>query len=145
MANYSATEIRAFKLKDILNSRMSALKASATLYDGVGCDLGHTTDTVLADADKYFEWLRQDQDKPDVGPTPDTSLGSDTGTTLGQVPEPTLQQKKVIDAIAGKLGKVQADLKSHILDWANETHGQRSYPTKLDSVDTFINWYRKSN
>ena len=134
MANYSAEEIRAFKLKDILNSRMSALKASATNNEGNAV----SAEDMLIEADAYYKWVRQDQD--DVG-TPDTSLGSDTGT-LGQVPEPTLAQKKVIDAIAGKLGKTQADpqLKARILKWAEEVHGQQSYPTKLDSVDVFINW-----
>ena len=144
MGKYTTEEIRAFKLKDILNSRMSALKAAATIYESTGCDLGHPTDTVLADADKYFKWLRQDQDV-DTKPEPSTGLGNTPGATLGQLPEPTLQQKKVLDAIAGKQNKTQVDsqLKSDVLNWAEETHGQRSYPTKLDSVETFLKWFNK--
>lgn len=60
-----------------------------------------------------------------------------------QLPEPTLAQKKVLDKIAGKLDMVQVDpsLKTKVLDWAEKTHGSRSYPTKVSSVDEFIKWY----
>jgi len=138
MGNYSKEEIRAFKLKDIMNCRMSALKAAATNNEGKG----KKAETLKKEADIYYEWLRQDQ--KDVGGTVDTSLGSEpAGTTLGQLPEPTLAQKKVLDAIAAKFGKVQADpqLKSHILAWAKEVYGQQSYPTKVESVETFLKWF----
>lgn len=147
MANYSAEEIRAFKLKDVLNSRMSALKASATNNEG------HKAKSVevIREADEYYEWLRQDQDLFVTGKDGSTIVGEHTDEPVvvgsrapqSQLPEPTLAQKKVIDAIAGKLGLLQADLllKTRILEWAKAVHGQDSYPTKAESVDTFINWY----
>jgi len=147
MGQYTPEEIRAFKLKDILNCRMSALKAASVIYDGTGCDLGHPVDIILSDADKYYEWLRQGQD--DVGSITNTTLtlSNTPGATLGQLPEPTLAQKKVLGAIAGMLGKAQADiqLKTDVLRWAEETYKQRSYPTKQDSISIFLKWYKTNN
>ncbi len=136
MANYSAEEIRAFKLKDILNSRMSALKAAATNNEG----LGKAKEEIQEEADYYFEKLRQDQ-----GIVSKPSKESDVVLNNQQLPEPTLAQKKVLDAIAGKQNKTQVDpqLKADVLRWAEETHGQRAYPTKLGSVETFLKWFNK--
>lgn len=145
MGNYSTEEIRAFKLKDILNSRMSALKAASLLWEGSGKDLGHPAITTVKNAaDEFYTWLRQGQDV-DTKPEPSIGLGNTPGATLGQLPEPTLTQKKVLDAIAGKQNKTQVDpqLKADVLRWAEETHNIRSYPTKLDSVEKFIEWNNK--
>lgn len=140
MANWSAEEIRAFKLKDVMNCRMSALKAAATNNEGKGISAAY----MMGEATVYFAWLRQDQDV-DTKPEPSTStdLGNTPGTTLGQLPEPTLAQKKVLDAISEKVfdGTITIAVKTKVLNWAEEVYGQRSYPTKLNSVDEFINWY----
>lgn len=146
MAKYTTEEIRAFKLKDIMNCRQSALKAAATIYESTGCDLGHPVDTVLADADKYFKWLRQDQDV-DTKPEPSIGLGNTPGATLGQLPEPTLAQKKVLDAISEKAfdGTMTIAIKAKVLDWAEKVYGQRNYPTKVSSVDLFMKWLELQN
>ena len=145
MAKYTPEEIRAFKLKDIMNCRQSALKAAATIYESTGCDLGHPTDTVLADADKYFKWLRQDQDV-DTKPEPSTGLGDTPGATLGQLPEPTLQQSKILKGIYSRFpGVSEEEIKRATLKWATEIYGVNKYPTKSESVDLFSGWYREKN
>lgn len=143
--SYTEKEIRAFKLKDILNSRMSALKAAATNNEGKG----KKAETLKKEADEYYTWLRQDQDTvPEPSKEPDAvPLGNTPGATLGQLPEPTLQQKKVLDKIWAEIEAPDKhwclnQLKEKVLRWAEKTHGQRSYPTKLESVETFLKWFK---
>lgn len=138
MANYSEQEIRAFKLKDIMNCRMSALKAAATNNEG----LGKTKEKIQEEADYYFKKLRQDQDVVQSDKY-DKAREIEKEVTEKQLPEPTLAQKKVLDAISEKAfdGTMTIAIKTKVLNWAEEVHGQRSYPTKLDSVETFLKWY----
>jgi hypothetical protein len=74
--------------KDMLNSRMSALKAAAFVLEGSFW----SGEDVLKQADEYFQWLTQDQEwipktvEPKVTPTP------------------TAKQKKLLDAVLKKLG-----------------------------------------
>lgn len=135
MGNYSQEEIRAFKLKDIMNCRMSALKAAATNLEGQGVSKAE----VVKQADTFYSWLRQDQDVPDEF---DKAREIEQEHNNRQLPVPTQAQKKVIDVIAGTLGLVQADPKllGNILAWAKEVHGNYGYPTQLSSVDEYINW-----
>ena len=147
---YSDAEIQAFKEKDRRIVRQSSLKVAADLV--IAADKGKSnlatlnlaTQTV---AQELTDWVYEKGQDGDTKPEPNTNtgLGNTPGATLGQLPEPTLAQKKVLDAIWAKIGTENepAQLKEKVLQWAEETHGQRSYPAKLDSVDKFINWYNK--
>jgi len=143
MGKYSAEEIRAFKLKDILNCRMSALKASATNNEGKG----KKAEVLKKEADVYYGWLRQDQDTvPEPSKKPDEYDKAreieQQVTQNKQLPEPTLQQKKVLDAICEKApNHAKHVIHGAVLKWAEAVHGQRSYPTKLESVETFLKWF----
>ena len=141
MGKYTTEEIKAFKLKDILNSRMSALKATATNNEGKG----KKADAIKKEADEYFKWLRQDQDtdRPNKCPT----LGSaPAGTVLEQLPEPTLQQSKILKGIYSRFpGVSEEEIKRATLKWATEIYGVNKYPTKSESVDLFSGWYREKN
>jgi len=140
MANYSQGEIRAFKLKDIMNCRQSALKAATTNNEGKS----KKTESLKKEADEYYIWLRQDQDSFIIGEHTNekVGVGNQAPNNEQQLPEPTLVQKKVLDAISEKAfdGTITIAIKIKVLNWAEEVYGQRSYPTKLDSVDKFINW-----
>jgi len=147
MSNYSEQEIRAFKKKDLLNSRMSALKAASIVFEA--SNMGYKG--ILAEADKLYEWLQQDQDAvvADMKPSNTKEPDYDVDTKKSEVlPEPTLAQKKVLDAIAQELtGNGDAcdmdKLKSKVLGWAEEVHGDRRYPNNASSVEAFLTWVGK--
>ena len=106
---------------------------------------GELVDWVYKKANEHQDVDTKPEPNTGLGNTPDTTLGSaPAGTVLGQLPEPTLQQKKVLDAIMDKGIVCDYDtFRKQVLNWAEETHGQRSYPTKLESVETFFKWFNK--
>ena len=98
--------------------------------------------TVTKIAGELVDWVYEKANEQQVDDTPNTILGNTPGATLGQLPEPTLAQKKVLDSIQEKAGISWEVLCSKVLEWAEQIHGQRSYPTKLNSVETFLKWYK---
>jgi hypothetical protein len=132
MANYSEKEIRAFRLKDILSSRMSALKAASLLYESMGADLGHPVETVKKAADEYFEWLMQDQDRVDE---PKQNV----------LPTPTADQQKVLDAVYDKVGHGMTllQIRERLADWVESKCGDRYLPSNMSNVPEIIEWLNK--
>ena len=148
---YTEAEIRAFKLKDLMNCRMSALKAAATNNEGKGV----TIDALRTEADCYFEWLRQDQDKEIDAQVFETS-NSDSKVTYptnessadAELTKPTLQQKKILDVIYEKVcpnGRTYSEqhIYKNVLDWAEKEKGVRAYPNKKESIQEFLRWFNK--
>lgn len=76
-----------WKNKDMLNSRMSAIKAASLILEGTSWG----TEDVLKQADEYYKWITQDQP------------WSNEPVTV--TPTPTAKQKKLLEAVAKKLGK----------------------------------------
>jgi len=76
---------------------------------------------VLNLADKFLIWLRND-------------------ITL---PQPTLQEKKILDAINAKLGLSEAVLYEEVLNWAEKVVNKRIYPSREESIQKFIDYYRR--
>lgn len=144
MGKYTADEIRAFKLKDILNSKMSALKAASVNNEGKGKSSGD----IKAEAEAYYQWLREEQGDtgsahpPDID-SPGTLGNAPAGAVLGNETL-TLQQKAVMDNIRDKCiyyALPTDNLQAMVLTWAEKEKGRREYPTKVSSVDEFIRWY----
>jgi hypothetical protein len=103
MSNYSEEDKIAFRMKDILNARMSALKAASLLYEGKS----EPSSNVENVAGRFFTWLSKDQNwsKQDV----DSSINFDDSscvpvTNVSTVPTPTLIQQGWLDKIKTKHG-----------------------------------------
>lgn len=142
---YSNAEIKAFAERDRRIVRQSSLKVAADLV--IAADNGKSDLAVLnlatqTVAQELTDWVYEQDTTP--SDEPDKAREPKKEMSEKQLPEPTLAQKKVLDRIAGKQNKTQADpqLKTDVLDWAEETHGQRSYPTKLESVEIFLKWHK---
>ena len=123
MANYTEEDKRAFKLKDQLNSRMSALKAASINNEGKGI----SAEDMLGEANKYYAWLYPDE----KGVTSDVSL-----------PTPTAAQQKVLDEIEKQLNLSNAAerhaMHKKVLDFAEKNFKMRKYPESMDSVNVFV-------
>lgn len=140
--NYSKEQLEAFKRKDMLNSRMSALKAVSLLFEGLGASEMNLAEYDLrGEADVFYAWLTQDQDwakEKDVSNPLEQSQPE-------QLPLPTAKQQSVVNAICNKLAKQKGSsvdtskVKTAILDIAEKEYGVRSYPSKKESVDFFVN------
>lgn len=146
MGNYSQEEIRAFAEKDRRIVRQSSLKVATDIVLHIEDIVTEKTVLKVKEiAQELTDWVYEKDQDDDIGGTCPTLGSGPAGITLEQLPVPTSQQKKMLDIIAGKQNKTQIDdqLKTDVLRWAEEVYGQWSYPTKLDSVDTFINWYNK--
>lgn len=120
MANYTEEDKRAFKLKDQMNCRQSALKAASVNNEGKGI----SAEDMLAESDKYYAWLypQEIEEKP-------------AKTTL---PTPTAAQAKVLSKIAKGLDKKVEDIKGDVLDFAEKNFNIRKYPENVNSVDIFV-------
>lgn len=133
MANYTKEEIAAFKKKDQMNCRQSALKAASLIFEGAGCDMANPTKTVLDDAKEYYAWLYpQEDNKPAAGTASNISL-----------PTPTAVQAKVLEKIAEDLHAAGTKLdieviKLRVLDFAEVEYKMRKYPENMGSVETFV-------
>lgn len=84
--------------KDKLNSRMSALKAASTVSEGTAIP----AEVVIAEADKYYKWLTQDQSFAEKENVPGNSSNSNSTNTV--YPVPTTGQLKWLTAIKEKHG-----------------------------------------
>lgn len=132
LAKYTDEEIRAFQLKDILNCRFSALKAASINNESKGID----PELLKKEADSYYTWLRQDQDEVKSIEPKNESAKSKSEV----LPEPTLVQKKVINAVCKDLGVDDGDdVRKRILSWVEKNYNKRVYPTKLESVSKIVN------
>lgn len=96
MAKYTDEEIKGFERKDMLNSRMSAIKAISTVCEGTNI----SEDELLKRADKIFDWIAQDQtwEIPNTL-TAKTLKNSEDGNVT---PVPTVKQKEWLDRIQDK-------------------------------------------
>lgn len=118
---YSEEDKKAFKLKDQLNSRMSAIKAASLNNEGKGI----SADNMLVEADKYYAWLYPNS-------TPSEEVKSNV------LPTPTAIQKKVLDAIQDKTGIEWDIMCKQVLDIAEKNYNVRKYPENLNSVSAFV-------
>jgi len=128
MANYTEEDKKAFKLKDQLNSRMSALKATSINNEGKGIP----AEDMLTEADKYYAWLYSNntnvkESAPKSGVLSNASL-----------PTPTAAQKKVLDAIQDKTGIEWDVMCKQVLDIAEEDYNIRKFPENMSSVAAFV-------
>lgn len=98
--------------KDMLNSRMSALKAASFILEGSMW----SGEDVKKQADEYYEWLTQDQN-----------------WTISEVKQPkatpTLKQKELLEAIAKKLGISVDEVIKHGKLPNNQTEAKELYQT----------------
>jgi hypothetical protein len=127
---YTEEDKRAFKLKDYLNARMSALKAASVNYEGKGVPVAELEHM----ADSHFKWLFQDQDSMIIGERTD-KLTIASNIVL---PIPTAKQQKVLEKIAGELKQDVENIKSGVLDFAEKNFNMRKYPENVDSVNVFV-------
>lgn len=132
--NYSAEDKKAFRLKDILNSRMSAIKAATVVNEATG----KTVEEIVADADVYFAWLMQEQPPLDGGAPPKDTKKT-TKKDKSVPPAPQLEEKKVLDAVAEKLGVPEDDaLRTRVREWVFKQVDKEAYPRRMDSVDKIV-------
>ena len=139
MANYSKEEIAAFNRKDLLNSRMSAVKATSVNFEGKEVDF----ELFKEFSDKVFDWIRQDQqDTSGKSPLPDVE-----GDSLS-LPTPTTEQKKVLDAIMDNTSYADVNdwdqMCTKVLKYSTEVAGLKvaTYPKSMDSVDNIVNYIK---
>ncbi len=132
MGNYSKEEIAAFGRKDLLNSRMSAVKATSVNFEGESV----TSPSFLVFADEVFRWVQQDQ--LNTSPIPEVKSGV--------LPTPTANQKKVLDAIDNKVDLPRLELHARVLRFSTEVAGveKATYPTNLASVDKIVEWIQNN-
>ncbi len=137
MGNYSKEEIAAFRRKDLLNSRMSAVKATSVNFEGKSASFKEFKDF----ADDVFGWVQQDQ----LGTSAIPEVKS------GVLPTPTADQEKVILAIDVVLQNNNffisvEELQRQVLRYSTEVAGQLkpTYPTNLASVDKIVEWIQNN-
>jgi len=97
MSQYTEEDKEAFRKKDILNARMSALKAVASNHEGK--EFGDIQ--FRSEADLYFKWLTQDQDWSNGK---EISGGSNSNVNSGNIvcPTPTKVQLEWLKKIEDK-------------------------------------------
>ena len=138
MANiYSAEDKLAFKRKDLLNSKMSSLKAASLINEG---NLEIKPKQILKEAQKYFDWLIQEQDFSDIKVDKGAKKSNPKNTKI--IPTPTLAQKKVLDIIQQKSGLGSVELYPLILEWSLTIPNVKNpaYPQNESSVELFMKW-----
>jgi len=144
--NYSAEDKKAFRLKDILNSRMSAIKAATIVNEGSG----KPVEDVVKEADVYFAWLMQEQPPLDgeaPKPTAKPKAAPKKKVTQSVLPPaPQLEEKKVLDAVAEKLGVPEDnELRVRVREWVFKQVGKEAYPRRMDSVSKIVADLEKTN
>lgn len=127
---YTEDDKKAFKLKDMLNSRMSALKCAGMNNEGKGV----SAEDMLAESDKYYAWLypQAESSKPTTEPESTAPLPN------ASLPTPTAAQAKVLKKIAVELKQDVETIKQKVLDYAEKNYNMRKYPENIDSVETFV-------
>ena len=142
MGNYSVEEIAAFGRKDLLNSRMSAVKATSVNFEGKSASFKEFKDF----ADKLFSWVQQDQLAASGMP----EVKGDVQKS-GVIPTPTADQKKVLDVIIKRLRDDDyiwdRDFiyeKVLLYSTAVVSVEKPTYPTNLASVDKICKWIQNN-
>lgn len=125
---YTEEDKKAFKLKDMLNSRMSAIKAASLNNEGKGVP----AKDMLAEANKYYTWLYPQV----IDDVIMSHLHNEPVNT--SLPTPTAAQQKVLTKIAAELKMDVETIKPKVLDFAEKNFSLRKYPENVDSVDTFV-------
>lgn len=143
MPNYTKTEIEAFHRKDLLNSRMSAVKAASVNFEARGVSFA---DFKLF-ADQVFSWVQQDQLNTSSMP----KVRGEVEVKSGVLPTPTADQKKVLDAISIKLDGLDDKhdfytLQEKVLWFSTEVAkvDKPTYPNNMTSVDRVAEWIHNS-
>ena len=136
MSQYTEEDKKAFKLKDLLNSKMSALKAASIINEG---NSTISVKEVLEQAQGYFEWLTAGQDFSDLKSSKEPAAKKEINKK-STLPAPNLAQKKVLDYVAKQLNlEVNDELKQDVLNYIEKEFGKRIYPGKKESIENFIN------
>lgn len=125
MPEYTEADRKAFRLKDILNTRMSSLKAASVNNEGTS----KTAEQILKEAEEYYNWLHQDQlDPRSSAQTSSRSFAQDQaenniaqneekkkspskklatpciqGSIKDNIPAPNPQQAKILGLVAKRL------------------------------------------
>lgn len=131
--SYTEEDKRSFRLKDLLNSKQSSLKAASIVNEGNNTI---TVKEILEQAQGYFEWLTAEQNFSDLNNPPE----KESSPKKEFIPAPTLEQKKVLDYIAEQL-KVELNdkLKKEVLNWVEKKYNKKGlYPTKIETAKLFI-------
>jgi len=138
MAEYSEADKLAFRLKDQLNARMSALKAASINNDG----LGKNSKDILTEAYEYYLWLYPDQGDRDI-PNKETETFKSTVTKYkSNIPQPNPTQAKVLGAVAKKLQESDCEI-GYVLDYKKlcdcvyQKYGK--YPNNMSSLKKILN------
>jgi len=136
MSQYTEEDKKAFKLKDLLNSKMSALKAASIINEG---NSTISVKEVLEQTQGYFEWLIAGQDFSDLKSSKEPTAKKEINKK-STLPAPNLAQKKVLDYVAKQLNlEVNDELKQDVLNYIEKEFGKRIYPGKKESIENFIN------
>lgn len=143
MANYTKSEIEAFRRKDLLYSRQSAAKATSVVFEGMGIGV----EEFKKYSDEMFAWIQQDQLAEVKIPMPATTPKKES--VGGSLPTPTPEQKKVLDAILYDLPSKDIPwdwdfVCKQVLKYSTDIAGASSptYPKSMGSVDKIVEWLK---
>ena len=143
MANtYSEADKVAFKKKDLLYARQTAANVTSAIFEGKEID----SNIFIDYAGVVFDWLFQEQDKLDERNVP--QIGN---TSKPDVPTPSVEQKKVLDAIFNKLNLTfdgnspcisEIEIQKKVLQYSTKVANvvNPTYPKSMASVDKIVNW-----
>lgn len=143
MPNYTKEEIAAFGRKDLLNSRMSAVKATSVNFESKSVSFKEFKEF----ADDVFSWVQQDQ----LSASPIPKVADEVKVKGGVLPTPTADQKLVLDAIDVALINndffISLDeLSKQVLRFSTKVAGvdKATYPTNLASVGKIVEWIQNN-
>lgn len=133
---YTPEELAAFKRKDILSAKQSAVKATSMVLEGTNTDVKE----FLAYAEKVRKWLWEDQEIDE--PKKETKKAEANSETSSDYPTPTVAQKKILDVICERVGKTESEVYPRVLEWSKTVakDGKPTYPQKEASIEKFIEW-----
>jgi len=143
MPEYTEADRAAFRLKDMLNARMSALKAASVNNEGTS----KTATKLLKEADEYYGWLNQDQSEAvrHRGLNSDVInkhniAQNDEKKKSPTIPAPNPQQAKILGLAAKKLqDNASADEVVNykkLCNYVFAAYGK--YPTNEKSVEKIL-------
>lgn len=141
---YTEEDKQAFRLKDYLNSRMSAVKATSVIFEGKAVEFKE----FQTFAEKVLNWLWEGQGEP---PCPLVQEQNNQGTkkvkkaVAVDFPVPTAAQENILNQIA-KITNLPLDkVKEHTLDYAKNVLKLSNpiYPAMPASVEPIVNYVKE--
>ena len=128
--NYTNEEIEAFKRKDRMHCRQSAVGAVTRMFEGTEKSINDITinDELVRWYDYIYDGILPNQ--VGIAATPQKQV-VDTDP-----PEPTSEQLKVLSKVSEASGLKLDTVKRAIFTWKNK------YPTKIESVDACVKYLK---